>query len=428
MRILISGAGIAGPTLAFFLAKTGARITVVEKAPSLLPHGQNIDIQGSSRNVIRKMGLMEEVRRFNTTEAGTQFIDPNGRTFAPLPLSDKASSASFTSQLEILRGDLAKVLYNATKDDPRTEYFFDTTVKQVLSNDDHGVKVELSNGAIQEYDLLVAADGQWSKLRQQIFPKPEEITVIDKGMYAVYYTITRLPHDNNWWNIYLGLKSRTITLRPDPHGTIRAMFTYMPRSPQQKQLWQSAERADRKLQQELLRDVFVDAGWEAPRLLDNMSSAPDWYFQSMKQIKMATWSKNRVVCLGDTAYAPTPLTGMGTSLAILGGYVLAGELSKFTPEQQQSQPSIALNAYESEFRPFVEKMTNIPWFVPDIGHMERGWQRFLFRCCVRTLSWAVSIPCIANRGFDTSEDEDYKLPLYGAFEEGVVDGEEEKER
>ena len=159
MRVLISGAGIAGPTLAWFLAKAGASITIVEKSHSLLPYGQNIVIQGSARTLIKKMGLMDQIRRFHTTEKGTQFIDAKGRPFAPFPVNE-GSSASLTSEFEILRGDLAAVLYEATKDHPNVNYLFGTTIKEVVSNDDDTVKVELSNGEVPEFDLLVAADGQ----------------------------------------------------------------------------------------------------------------------------------------------------------------------------------------------------------------------------------------------------------------------------
>ena len=114
MRVLISGAGVAGPTLAWFLAKAGARITVVEKAQSLLPHGQSIDMVGSAIKVTKKMGLMDVVRRFNTTEKGSQFIDSKGRPFAPFPVKE-GSTASLSSEFEILRGDLAADLYEAPK-------------------------------------------------------------------------------------------------------------------------------------------------------------------------------------------------------------------------------------------------------------------------------------------------------------------------
>jgi len=184
MRVLISGAGVAGPTLAYWLAKTGARITVLEKAQSLLPHGQNVDMEGSAITVIKKMGLMDQYRNFNTTEKGTLFIDSKGRPFAPFPVKN----TSFTSEFEILRGDLAAILYKAAKDHPNVKYLFGTTINRVLSNDDASVKVELSNGEVQEFDILVAADGQWSKVRRQCFP-PESVKVVDYDMYAIYYTI-----------------------------------------------------------------------------------------------------------------------------------------------------------------------------------------------------------------------------------------------
>jgi 2-polyprenyl-6-methoxyphenol hydroxylase-like FAD-dependent oxidoreductase len=218
MRVLISGAGIAGPTLAWFLANTGARVTILEKSKSILPHGQNVDLQGSAVTVVKRMGLLDEVKRRNTKETGTQFIDPNGRPFAPFPITE-GSSASLTSEYEILRGDLAALLYEATKDHSNVDYVFNTTIKKVISNDHEHVKVELSNGDVQDFDLLVAADGQWSKVRKQCF-SPESVKAVDLGMYAVYYTIPRTPSDNDLWNIYVALKSRVVAIRPDPHGKI----------------------------------------------------------------------------------------------------------------------------------------------------------------------------------------------------------------
>jgi 2-polyprenyl-6-methoxyphenol hydroxylase-like FAD-dependent oxidoreductase len=411
MRVLISGAGIAGPALAWFLAKVGARITIVEKSRSLLPHGQSIDIQGSARTIIKKMGLVDQIRRFNTTEKGTQFIDPEGRTFAPFPVKEGAF-VSPTSEFEILRGDLAMVLYEATKDHPNVNYVFGTTIRNVVSNDDDNVKVELSNGEVQDFDLLVAADGQWSKVRKQCFP-PECVNVVDLGMYSVYWTIPRLPSDNDWWNVYLALKSRIITLRPDPHGTMRAIFTCMTCNDTQKMEWLEASKSDRQTQLELLRKEFADAGWQAQRLLGAMDQAPDFYFQQTQQIKMSKWSNSRVVCLGDAAYAPTPLTGMGTSLAITGAYVLAGELSKL---KDGEHPSTALEAYESIFRPFVEETQKIPFFIPAIMHPETAWKRWLLQSFVSAVSKVVTIPWLANR-LDQSNDDDFPLPQYPSFDE-----------
>ncbi|MCJ1372009.1 hypothetical protein MMC20_003230 [Loxospora ochrophaea] len=409
MRVLISGAGIAGPSLARCLAKAGTDITIVEKSPSLLPHGQSIDFQGSARTVVKKMGLMDEIRRHHTTEKGTQFIGPKGRPFAPFPVKE-GSSASFTSEFEILRGDLAKILYEATKDYPNVKYLFGTTIKEVISNNNDSVKVELSNGEVHDFDLLVAADGQWSKVRKQCFP-PECVNVVDFGVHSVYWTVPRLPSDNDWWNVYTALESRIITLRPDPYGTMRTIFTCMPCNDAQTKAWREASKSDRKTQQELLRREFADAGWQAQRLLDSMDRAPDFYFQPIQQVKMSKWSHSRVVCLGDTAYAPTPLTGMGTSLAITGAYVLAGELSKLGDGEH---PSKAFEAYESTFRPFVEESQKIPSFIPAIAYPGTAWKRWLLQVLLGALSRVAAVSWLTNR-FDHDNREDFPLPQYPSF-------------
>ena len=414
MHVLISGAGIAGPTLAWFLEKSGANITVVEKSQSLLPYGQNVDISDSAITVIKKMGLIDEIRRLNTTEKGTHLLTPSGQPCASFPVK-AGSTASPTSEFEILRGDLAAILYNATKDHPNVSYLFDTTVKEVVSNDDKAVKVQLSNGEVQMYDLLVAADGQWSKVRKQCFPA-ECISVLDKGMYIAYWTAPRLPSDNDWWNIYLALESRIISLRPDPHGTIRASFSVMPCNDAQKQAWQDALKGGKTLQEELLRKEFADVGWQAQRLLDTVAQAPDFYFQGIQQIRMTTWSSSRVCCLGDAAHAPTPLTGMGTSLAIIGAYILAGELSKL---EESEHPSKALQAYESAFRPFVERVQNLPFFVPAIVHPKTAWKRWLLLVAVWAVSKALAIPWLVTR-LESSNDDHFSLPPYSSLDDQVV--------
>ncbi|KAH7166409.1 hypothetical protein EDB81DRAFT_681203 [Dactylonectria macrodidyma] len=409
MRVLISGAGIAGPTLAWFLARTGARVTIVEKSQSILPHGQNIDIQGSALRVIEKMGLMEQLRRFNTTEKGTQFIGPSGRPCALFPIT-KDSHASLTSEFEILRGDLAMVLHEATKDHPNVDYLLGTTIDEVVTNNEKSVTVRLNNGDVREFDLLVAADGQWSKIRKQCFPS-DSVRVIDKNMYVAYWTIPRIPGDNDLWNIYMALQSRLLSTRPDPHGTIRAMLTRMPCNDAQSKAWKEACKSDRQTQQDLLRREFGDAGWEAKRLLGAMDQAPDFYFHAVQQIRMSKWSASRIVCLGDAAYAPTPLTGMGTSLAITGAYVLAGELSKLTDGEH---PARALGAYENAFRPFVEEIQKIPSFIPDVMHPETAWKRWLLQAFIWTLSKVVSrlaaVPWMAK--ILKQNDEDFPLPKY----------------
>jgi 2-polyprenyl-6-methoxyphenol hydroxylase-like FAD-dependent oxidoreductase len=414
MRVLISGAGVAGPSLAYFLGKIGARVTIFEKAPDLLPHGQNIDVNGSAMAVMKYMGLLEELKRYNTTEKGTIFIGPTGKPFAPFPVRD--GFGSFTATTEILRGDLSLICYRASLRFPTVKYCFGTIIEEVVQNDEKGVKVKTSNGDIQEYDLLVAADGQWSRVRKQCF-SPDTITTLDKGMYCVYFTIPRMKKDNDWWKLYHALGSRVVSIRPDPHGTIRAFFSIMPSTDEQEKKWAQTARADRESKNKLLREEFFDAGWQSQRLLDEMVNAPDFYFQKIEQIKMTKWSNSRVICLGDAAYAPTPLTGAGANLALLGAYVLAGELSKVA---EGEHPSKALEAYETAFRPFVEDTQKIPSIFPSAAHPGTPFERWILQVVVGVLAKILALP-IFGWISPKIDAEDYKLPTYAAFGEKSVE-------
>jgi 2-polyprenyl-6-methoxyphenol hydroxylase-like FAD-dependent oxidoreductase len=362
--------------------------------------------------VIKKMGLMPQIRVANTKETGTRFLSSSGQPVAEFPVKE-GSNVSMTSEYEILRGDLAKILWEATRYLPNITYHFGLTITSVLQKDDQGVIVLLSNGQTLSADVLVAADGQWSRLRSSIFP-PSSINIKHQGMYGVYFTIPRLPSDKNYWDIHISLASRTISTRPDPHGTMRAMFTFMPSTPTQEAAWETASRAGRKEQEALLKATFGDAGWQTQRLLDTVSTAPDFYFHAISQIRMSSWACNRVVCLGDAAYCPTPLTGMGTSLAIVGAYMLAGELSK----TDGSSLTAALSAYETAFRPFVTQTQEIPPFVPGIMHPGSSFKRFLLQTLLKVVAWVVAIPWVANRTGDAeSRDDGFRLPIYPGLAE-----------
>lgn len=413
MRVLVSGAGVAGPTVAYFLAKAGFHVVVAEKTPRLLPYGQSIDIHGSAVAVAKKMGVLREIRRHNTTEVGSRFVDETGRAFALFPSERNALSP--TSEFEILRGDLAKVLHSATKGNPRVEYLFGTTIDQVLSNDERSVKVKLSNGQVHEFDLLIAADGQWSRIRKWCFAS-DSVTIVDKNMYGVYWTLPRMPSDKDWWTIYPTLRSRFVSLRPDPHGTVRATLAMMPLNCTQKDAWEAASRASKSAQVKLVKSEFGDAGWQTQRFLDAMNKTDDFYFHSISQVRMVKWSQDRVVCLGDAAYAPTPLTGAGTSLAMVGAYVLAGELSTLADGQH---PKEALDAYDIKFRPHVEAEQKIPPYFPGLIFPQGPWGIWLLQWGI----WAVAkvLPIIspilrATINIDQNEFEDFPLPLYPVFD------------
>lgn len=426
MRVLISGAGIAGPTLAYFLAKTGASITVIERSPELLPNGHSIDIKGSAVAVIKKMGLIESIREAYTSEKGSHFIGSDEKLVAAFPVRE-GMGGTLSANYEILRADLAGILYKASKGLANVEYRFGQTIEEVVSNDKDSVTVRLDNAEVLNYDLLVLADGQWSRTRQLVFPS-KDLTVIDKNMYGAYWTIPQAIQDDEWRKIYIGLQSRIVSTRPDPYGGTRALVTTMPCSDAEREAWQGVSRKGKTAQLELLKEKFADAGWQTQKLLDEAEGSPDFHFQPVQQIKMATWSSERVVCLGDTAYAPSPLTGMGTSLAILGAYVLAGELSKFTTSTSsissstssssssaEEHPRRALQEYERKLRPFVEETQKIPSFIPAVAHPKTAFKRDLLHGFLWTVAKVCDglalVPWVV-RMFDREDKEDFPLPRY----------------
>ncbi|KAL8945524.1 MAG: hypothetical protein Q9222_007932 [Ikaeria aurantiellina] len=200
------------------------------------------------------------------------------------------------------------------------------------------------------------------------------------------------------------------------------MFTVMPCSAAQRQAWLHASRSDRKTQQELLRQEFSTAGWQAKRLLDAMEKAPDFYFQVIQQIRMERWSNGNVTCVGDAGYAPSPLTGKGTSLAITGAYVLAGELSKLATKEgkgSSSNISEALAAYENAFRPFVEETQDVPRWIPGVMHPETELQRWVLQSVIGGLARVVRWRWLAD-WIHPGEDDDFSLPGYEGLERGCV--------
>lgn len=387
MRVLISGAGVAGPTLAHFLARAGSHVTVVERAPELLAVGQNLDLKGSAITAMKRMGLLDELQRYNTTEVGTRFVDGRGRAYASFPVSPGGGGPSPTAEFEVLRGDLAKLIYEKTRSQPKIEYRFGTTVDRVVSNDDDAVRVSIG-GREHAFDVVVAADGQWSRIRKQCFD-PATIRVVDKDLFIAYFAIPRSETDDRWWNVHVSSRARIVTARPDAYGNTRPMFCMMPGDDAERQQWMSAARSgDRTRQKELVAKTFADAGWQSRRFLEGMRDATDFYLQAVQQIRMDRWSTGRVVCLGDAAYAPTPLTGAGATLAVSGAYVLAGELSRL---QKGQHPRKALEAYEEVFRPFVKHTQDIPRYIPRAAYPRNALHYLALRGTITTAGVAAGL-------------------------------------
>lgn len=346
-KVLISGASIAGPTLAFWLAEYGFDVTVVERSKSLRLGGQNLDVRGAGRAIARMMGIEKEILAANTGEIGLQFVNRENKVEAAFP---RDGADGFTSEAEILRGDLVNILYQHTKD--KAKYVFGKYITAIDQGKDT-VTITFNDDSSEVFDLLIAADGVRSTTRQLLFGDEPKVKFI--GLYNAWYTIPKKATDSKWARWYTAPGSRVMVIRPDNHGTTRASFSFL----SEDKNYQNLSDGEQK---KILKEKLSDAGWEADRLMEEIDKNEDVYFDGISQIHAPRWFSGRAGMIGDAAYCPTPLTGMGTTLAIVGAYLLAGELGR------HDQHEAAFAAYEKRMRPFVEDVQRLPPGVPWLAH------------------------------------------------------------
>ncbi|MDX3524288.1 FAD-dependent monooxygenase [Streptomyces scabiei] len=343
-EILICGAGIAGPALAYWLRRAGSRVTIVERAPELRPGGQTVDLRGAGRTVIERMGLMDRARAQSVDQRGLALVDASGRTTARMP-ADSFGGEGIVSEIEILRGDLARLLYEATL--PDTEYLFDDTVTGI-DQDTDAVTVTFENAAPRRFGLVIGADGPHSVVRALAFG-PERDFAHPLGLYTAWFTATDDLELDGWYMMHNAPGGLVASARPGRlPGEIKAGLSF-------RSAPIAYDRRDIAAQQELVARHFAGVGWETPRLLRAMRTAPDFFFDFVGQIRLDRWSRGRVVLLGDAGYCATPLTGLGTSLALVGAYVLAGELAAAEHDHR-----IAFPRYDEVMRPYVSQAQQLP--------------------------------------------------------------------
>jgi len=360
--VLISGASVAGPALAWWLHRYGFQPTIVERAPAVRPGGYAIDFRGASMRVLKSMGLLEEVRRKQTRIGSITIVDRNNRKVASMP-------DGFTSgELEILRGDLAAIFHEATR--KTAEYLFDDSIV-AIEEGGSGVEVLFERGGRRRFDLVVGADGLHSRVRSIAFGD-EASFVRYLGYYVSIFSIPNylnLDHAGLYYGA-LGKKVGIFSGGDPKEAKASFFFASDPLD---------HVRRDSAQQKGILRSQFQGEGWELPRLLEMMEVAPDFYFDSVSQVKMDHWSRGRSVLLGDAAWCASPLSGMGTGMAVVGAYVLAGELAEANGDYR-----IAFEQYETRMREFVRKCQGIAdggtdWFVP----------RTRFRMWLSTQMWKI---------------------------------------
>jgi 2-polyprenyl-6-methoxyphenol hydroxylase-like FAD-dependent oxidoreductase len=345
--VLISGAGIAGPALAFWLNKSGYRVTIVELADDIRPGGQTVDLRGAGGEVVQRMGLIDKIRARSLDQRGVAWIKSDGHRRAEMPVT-AFNGNGLVSKLEILRGDLVDVLYQETKG--QTEYRFDTRITE-LSQSDDAVEATLTDGTKLSIDLVVGADGPHSAVRRLVFG-PEEQFVKPLGGYNAWFTAPDTVGLDGWYLMYQapGLNA---SMRPS-HDPVLAKAGLAFRSQPV-----AYDRRNADEQRALLTRHFAGAGWQCEALLSAAAESDDFYFDAFAQVHMPTISQGRVTLAGDAGYCASPLSGMGTSLALVGAYVLAGELGPAGAFDANGIQA-ALQRYESVMRPYIDRCQDLP--------------------------------------------------------------------
>lgn len=333
-QVLISGASFAGLTLAYWLNKFGYKVTIVELGNDLRTGGSPIDVRGEALDIAKEMGIYDKIKN-NEFVHTDEIVDAEGQTLAKFAIN---TLPEYLGDIEIHRGDLVKIIYDAIPKD-EVEIIFGDSIAALIQHEDH-VEVSFEKGEGNIYDLVFGADGTHSAVRKFVFGPEDDF----KKFLGVYFAFAAADHiqtgrPKSTGMVYRELGKQAVIFQFKDAANAILVF----RAP--KLNWNYRDREEQKL---ILKDYFGgNINWKLPEILDAMLNADDLYFDEACQIKMTSWTKGRVGLIGDAAYAPSFFTGMGTSLAMQGATLLAKELDRNEDHQT------AFAKYNERFSPFV---------------------------------------------------------------------------
>jgi len=377
-RILVVGGGIAGSIAAFWLAKHDFSLTVIERSKSEQTQGQGLEIEEPATSVVTARGILDKLKAKRTAEEGFELLDEHNQLYGRF----EAGGLSPTGALEMMRGDMTEVMYKAADEHKNVTFRFETTI-QSLSQTADEVTVELKNcttnaTTTETFDIVIGADGALSRTRTLAFGPPDEINCFHPvGATVAYFSIPKEDQDWPYSRLCHFPNRRVIWMRPSTEQSavtsvyfIHVAGTDVTANKSNAALHAAHLSRDRQQQKQAMADLFADCGWEAPRVCAAMLKTDNFYYDELAQVKLPTWSQGRVVLVGDSGYGPTPFTGEGSHLAILGAYTLAQELGRHTAELQ-----VAFKAYEDRFRKYVENAQSIPgWgYAPYVIMPQTSW-------------------------------------------------------
>jgi 2-polyprenyl-6-methoxyphenol hydroxylase-like FAD-dependent oxidoreductase len=393
VKVLISGGGIAGPTLAYWLQKSGHEVLLVEHSPQLRSGGYVIDFWGVGYDIAEKMGLIPRIRELGYQVMEVRYVDEHGRKrggFA-VDVFSRMTNGRFTS---LPRSELAATIYHTI--DGKVETVFGDSIARI-EDGTNSVRVSFAHAAPREVDLVIGADGLHSRIRELAFG-PEANFEVSLGYHVAAFEVDGYQPRDELVYVSHGVPGRQISrfsLRDD-----KTLFLFIFRDEYLSTENPSSEQ-ERK---SVLADVFADVGWEGPRILATMEGVDNVYFDRVSQIRMDRWAKGRTALIGDAAACVSLLAGEGTGLAMAEAYVLAGELRNCGGD-----PIAAFTRYQARMMPFLQrKQESAAKFASSFA--PKSASGITFRNLVTRL---FRIPSFADYFVGRDLRDDIELPDYG---------------